>query len=38
MVPAGAEDGRIPQHYPLQEASSKEDPVQTRLNVFSYSS
>ena len=28
-----AEDGRIPDHYPLQEASSKEYPVRTRLNV-----
>jgi hypothetical protein len=28
-----AEDGRIPEHYPLQEASSKEYPVRTRLNV-----
>ena len=28
-----AEDGRIPAHYPLQEASSKEYPLRTRLNV-----
>jgi predicted Rossmann fold nucleotide-binding protein DprA/Smf involved in DNA uptake len=28
-----AEDGRIPERYPLQEASSKEYPVRTRLNV-----
>ena len=28
-----AEDGRIPEHYPLQEASSKEYPLRTRLNV-----
>jgi len=28
-----AEDGRIPDHYPLQEASSKEYPLRTRLNV-----
>ena len=32
-----AEDGRIPGHYPLQEASSKEYPLRTRLNVFNYS-
>ena len=28
-----AEDGRIPDHYPLQEASSPDYPVRTRLNV-----
>ena len=28
-----AEDGRIPAHYRLQEASSKEYPLRTRLNV-----
>ncbi len=28
-----AEDGRIPDHYPLQEASSSEYPVRTQLNV-----
>ena len=28
-----AEDGRIPDRYPLQEASSPEYPVRTRLNV-----
>jgi hypothetical protein len=28
-----AEDGRIPERYPLEEASSKEYPVRTRLNV-----
>jgi hypothetical protein len=28
-----AEDGRIPDHYPLQEASSYEYPVRTQLNV-----
>jgi hypothetical protein len=32
-----AEDGRIREHYPLQETSSKEYPVRTRLNVFNYS-
>jgi hypothetical protein len=32
-----ADDGRIPEHYPLQEISSKEHPVRTRLNVFNYS-
>jgi len=32
-----AEDGRIPAHYPLQEASSKEYPLRTRLNLFNYS-
>jgi len=33
-----AEDGRIPDHYPLHEASSPDYPVRTRLNVFNYSS
>ena len=28
-----AEDGRIPDRYPLQEASSPDYPVRTRLNV-----
>ncbi len=28
-----AEDARIPDHYPLQEASSAEYPVRTQLNV-----
>ena len=28
-----AEDGRIPNHYPVQEASSAEYPVRTQLNV-----
>jgi predicted Rossmann fold nucleotide-binding protein DprA/Smf involved in DNA uptake len=28
-----AEDGRIPDHYPLQEASSPDYPLRTRLNV-----
>jgi len=28
-----AEDGRIPDHYPLQEASSSEYPFRTQLNV-----
>jgi predicted Rossmann fold nucleotide-binding protein DprA/Smf involved in DNA uptake len=28
-----AEDGRIPHHYPLQEASSPDYPLRTRLNV-----
>jgi hypothetical protein len=28
-----AEDGRIADHYPLQEASSSEYPVRTQLNV-----
>ena len=28
-----AEDGRIPDHYPLEEASSSEYPVRTRMNV-----
>jgi len=28
-----AEDGRIPDHYPLQEASSAEYPLRTQLNV-----
>jgi len=28
-----AEDGKIPDRYPLQEASSSEYPVRTRLNV-----
>jgi hypothetical protein len=28
-----AEDGPIPEHYPLEEASSKDYPVRTRLNV-----
>ena len=28
-----AEDGRIPDFYPLQEASSPDYPVRTRLNV-----
>jgi hypothetical protein len=28
-----AEDGRIPDHYPLQEASSQDYPLRTRLNV-----
>jgi len=28
-----AEDGRIPGHYPLQEASSPEYPVRTQLNI-----
>jgi Circularly permutated YpsA SLOG family len=28
-----AEDGKIPGHYPLQEASSSEYPVRTQLNV-----
>ncbi|HSR12366.1 MAG TPA: putative molybdenum carrier protein, partial [Thermodesulfobacteriota bacterium] len=40
-IPAGgwcpkgrrAEDGRIPDYYPLQEASSPEYPVRTQLNV-----
>jgi hypothetical protein len=37
VVPEGSEGGRIPEHYPLQAASSKEYPVRTRLNVFNYS-
>ncbi len=40
-IPAGgwcpkgrrADDGRIPDYYPLQEASSSEYPVRTQLNV-----
>ena len=28
-----SEDGKIPDHYPLQEASSSEYPVRTQLNV-----
>ncbi len=28
-----AEDGRIPDHYPLQESSSPDYPLRTRLNV-----
>jgi hypothetical protein len=33
-----AEDGKIPDSYPLQEASSPDYQVRTRLNVFNYSS
>ncbi len=29
-----AEDGKIPDRYPLAEASSPEYPVRTQLNVF----
>jgi hypothetical protein len=32
-----AEDGRIPDRYPMEEASSPDYRVRTELNVFDYS-
>ena len=31
-----AEDGRIPDRYPLQETSSSDYPLRTEMNVFNY--